>query len=235
MPLNWLYSICFTIIDVRFEISKVLDIAFTVLRLTTCVSLWYLMITFSIFSFVPSDNSLISSNYSFVFFLITPLVSYDYVICLIGHSIGIFISLRWDLLITPLVTSDYAFGIFWLPLWYHLITSMVPLDTLLVSSDHSIGIFRSLIWYLLILLPIWYLLIAPSIFPDCSLASCNFPFCIFWLPLWFIIPSSVSSDYPFCIFWYPLSYLLISPFDIFKLFVWWLLRLSITCWKKYRI
>jgi hypothetical protein len=113
---------------------------------------------------------------------VSSLVSYDYVICLIGHSVGIFISLCWDLLITPLVTSDYAFGIFWLPFWYHLITSLVPLDTLLVSSDHSIGIFRSLIWYLLILLPIWYLLIAPSIFPDCSSASCNFLFCIFWSP-----------------------------------------------------
>jgi hypothetical protein len=59
----------------------------------------------------------------------------------------------------------------------------------LVSSDHSSGIF----W-----LPIWYRLIAPSIFPDCSLASSNFPF--------------VSSDYPFCIFLFPLRYLPITPF-----------------------
>ena len=77
------------------------------------------------------------------------------------------------------------------------------LITLLVSSDHSSGIF----W-----LPIWYRLITPSIFPDCSLASSNFPFCIFWLPLlYLLIPSSVSSHYTFCIFWLLLLYHLITP------------------------
>ena len=115
-----------------------------------------------------------------------------------------------------LIFPDYSFDIFWL-----VSLCYIPI-TLLVSSDHSSGIF----W-----LTIRYLLIASSIFPDCSLVSCIFPFCIFWLLLSFLIPSSVSSDYPFCISWYPLCYLLISPSDIFQLF-WWLLKLSITCWKK---
>ena len=134
--------------------------------------------------FVPSDNSLMSSNYSFAFFLITPLVSYDYVIGPIGHSVSIFRSLRWYLLITPLVSSDYPFGIFWLPLWYLLITP-------LVSSDYTFGIIWSLHWYLLIT----------------PLVSSDYPFGIIWSPLWYLlITSLVSSDKLFVIFWLTFCY-----------------------------
>ena len=62
-------------------------------------------------------------------------------------------------------------------------------------------------------LPLWYLLIT-------SLVSSDYPFGIFWLPLWYLL------YYPFGIFWLPLWYLLITPlvssdypFGIFKLFI----------------
>ena len=50
-------------------------------------------------------------------------------------------------------------------------------------------------------LPLWYLLITP-------LVSSDYPFGIFWLPLWYLLVTPlVSSDYPFGIFWLPLWYL----------------------------
>ena len=40
----------------------------------------------------------------------------------------------------------------------------------------------------------------------------DYPFDIFWLPLWYLlITSLISSDYPFGIFWLPPWYLLITP------------------------
>ena len=73
-------------------------------------------------------------------------------------------------------------------------------------------------------LPLWYLLIT-------SLLSSDYPFGIFWLPIWYLlITPLVSSDYPFGIFWLPLWYLLITPlvsshypFGIFSLPLWSLL------------
>jgi hypothetical protein len=69
-------------------------------------------------------------------------------------------------------------------------------------------------------LPLWYLLITLLVFS-------NYPFGIFWLPLWYLlITPLVSSDYLFDIFWLPLWYLLITPlvssdypFGIFKPFL----------------
>ena len=44
------------------------------------------------------------------------------------------------------------------------------------------------------------------------MASSDYPYGIFWLPLWYIlITPMVSSDYPYGIFWLPLWYLLITP------------------------
>ena len=58
--------------------------------------------------------------------------------------------------------------------------------------------------------------------------SSEYPFEIFWLPLWYLlITPLVSSDYPFVIFWLPLCYLMIThlsssdyPFGIFWLSIW---------------
>ena len=55
----------------------------------------------------------------------------------------------------------------------------------------------------------------------------DYPFGIFWLPLWYLlITPLISTDYPFGIFWLPLWYLLITslvssdyPFGIIKLFI----------------
>ena len=65
-----------------------------------------------------------------------------------------------------------------------------------------------------------YLLITPFLHSD-------YPFVIFWLPLFYIlITPLLSSDYPFVIFWLPLFYILITPLlssdypsGIFKLFL----------------
>ena len=72
-------------------------------------------------------------------------------------------------------------------------------------------------------LPLWYLLITSLVFSD-------YPFGIFWLPLWYLlITSLVSSDYLFGIFWLPIWYLLITSlvssdylFGIFWLPLWYL-------------
>ena len=53
----------------------------------------------------------------------------------------------------------------------------------------------------------------------------DYPFGVFWLPLWcLLITPLVSSDYPFGVFWLPLWCLLITPlvysdytFGVFKL------------------
>jgi hypothetical protein len=63
------------------------------------------------------------------------------------------------------------------------------------------------------------------------LVSSDYPFGIFWLPIWYLlITPLVSSDYPFRILWLPLSYILITPlvssdyaFGIFWLPLWYLL------------
>ena len=45
-----------------------------------------------------------------------------------------------------------------------------------------------------------------------DLRSSDYPYDIFWLPLWYLlITPLVSSDYPYGIFWLPLWYLLITP------------------------
>jgi hypothetical protein len=155
-------------VHLRFFCCSIFSFLCSALHAIACFFSFCLVIPFGIFwlplryflisPFVPSDNSLMSSNYSFVSFpwlprwylLITPLVSFD-------HSVGIFRSLLWYHLFTPLVSSDNAFGIFWLPIWYLLITP-------LVSSDYVFGIF----W-----LPIWYLLITSLVSFDCV-------FGIFW-------------------------------------------------------
>ena len=79
-------------------------------------------------------------------------------------------------------------------------------------------IFSVLFWRLLFVL----LAIVLSVF---LLTASDYPFGIFWLPLWYllIIPL-VSSDYPFGIFWLPLWYLLITPlvssnFSLIKLYL----------------
>jgi hypothetical protein len=72
-------------------------------------------------------------------------------------------------------------------------------------------------------LPLWHLLITP-------LVSSDYPFGIFWLPIWYLLINPlVSSDYPFGIFWLHLWYLLITPlvssdypFGIFWLPLWYL-------------
>jgi hypothetical protein len=61
-------------------------------------------------------------------------------------------------------------------------------------------------------LPLWYLRFTTS----------DYPFGIFWLSLWYLlITPLVSSDYPFGIFWLPLWYLRFTtsdyPFGIFWL------------------
>ena len=90
----------------------------------------------------------------------------------------------------------------------------------ITASDYPFGIF----W-----LPLWWLLITP-------LVSSDYPFAIFLLPLlWLLITPLVSSDYPFG--WllitrlvssdasdYPFWYLLITPFGIFWLPFWYLLK-----------
>ena len=77
-------------------------------------------------------------------------------------------------------------------------------------------------------LPLWYLLIT-------SLVSSDYLFGIFWLSLWYLlITSLVSSDYFFGIFWLSLWYLLIISlvssdyfFGIFWLLLWYLLITSL--------
>ena len=108
--LSFLYAIELYVLDLlyhgRFVLwhFQTLDIALSVLRFTTFVSFWYLLITPSIF-FIFSFCTLWSPLWCL---LITSLVFSDY-------ALDIFRSLRLYLLITPLVSSDYDFGIFWLP------------------------------------------------------------------------------------------------------------------------
>jgi hypothetical protein len=80
-------------------------------------------------------------------------------------------------------------------------------------------------------LPLWYLLVT-------SLVSSGYLFGIFWLPLWYLlITPLVSSGYLFGIFWLPLWYLLVTSlvssgylFGIFWLPLWYLLVTSIPKW-----
>ena len=186
MPLGWLYSLCFAIIDFRFEISKVWilhSLSFDG-RLAFHFGISLLPLGYFLFSpIVPFDNSLMSSNYSFgVFFSDYPF-GFSWV-RLWSHW-----TLCWYLQITPLGASDYTFDIFWLHLWYILIIPFISSDYTLISSDYTFDIF----W-----LHLWYLLITPLVYSD---YTCG----IFWLP------PLVSPDYHLGIFWLPLCYLLINP------------------------
>ena len=64
------------------------------------------------------------------------------------------------------------------------------------------------------------------------LVSSDYPFGIFWLPLWYLlITPLISSDYPFGIFWLPLWYLLITPLvsSDYPFGIFWLLHMGINC------
>jgi hypothetical protein len=112
-----MYSICFTMIDFPFDISKLLHIALSVLWFTAFASFWYLLITPSIFLIspcVPSDRPFDVFQLPLCFVLITPLVSLDHSVCIFWLSL-------WYLLITILVSSNYH-------LWYLLISSLFSSD-----------------------------------------------------------------------------------------------------------
>jgi hypothetical protein len=74
-----MYSICFTMIDFPFDISKLLHIALFVLRFTAFASFWLPL----------------------CFILITPLVSLDHTVCIFWLPL-------WYLLITLLISSHYS-------------------------------------------------------------------------------------------------------------------------------
>ena len=117
--------------------------------------------------------------------------------------------------------------------------SGTPEFTLVFSAVHPA---RSLIFFAMfcrsLSCPLVLFLLA-IVFSVLRLTASEYPFVIFWIPLWYLLnpfyfllnTSLVSSEYPFVFFWIPLCYLLNTPllsseypFVIFWISLWYLLN-----------
>ena len=161
-----------------------------------------------VISFVTFDYTFGILWFSLWYLLVTPLVFFNHPLVPSVNPFGALCLPLWYLLVTPLVPSSYPFGVFWspfdincLPLWYILVTSLFPSGYPLFYSAYPFVTFSLILWYLLIVL---------------FFGTFCLPIDIFWLPLWYLLPSYcyllitslVPSDYH-------LWYLLVTPFVTF--------------------